>query len=207
MQETRVWSMGWEDPLEREMARHSSILDWKILWREEPDRLQFMVSQRVGHDEVTLLHFTPPRYRWDTYSWGSCWYQEHWDPVAATSKAPLGMGFNFWQLPCLLMPQAHIPKPITLYSHRFINWGLQEQVKEPQSLAALPWGQQSQPRTGWSIAEQTGSGDVCGEQGPLEGSRVLQKGAETPKRGCLWAVPLKETQGGNTHFYGAWNQN
>ena len=60
--------MGWEDPLEREMARHSSILDWKILWREEPDRLQFMVSQRVGHDEVTSLHFTPPRYRWDTHS-------------------------------------------------------------------------------------------------------------------------------------------
>ena len=138
------------------------------------------------------------------------------DPVGTKStgtqwlppqKAPLGMGFNFWQLPCLLMPQAHIPKPITLYSHRFINWGLQEQIKEPQSLAALPWGQQSQPRTGWSIAEQTGSGDVCGEQGPLEGSRVLQKGAETPKRGCLWAVPLKETQEGNTHFYGAWNQN
>ena len=40
MQETRVWSLGQEDPLEKEMATHSSILAWKIPWSEEPDRLQ-----------------------------------------------------------------------------------------------------------------------------------------------------------------------
>ena len=50
MQETRVRSLGWEDPLEKEMETHSSILAWKILWTEEPDRLQFMVLQRVRHD-------------------------------------------------------------------------------------------------------------------------------------------------------------
>ena len=50
MQETGVQSLGWEDPLEKKMATHSSILAWKILRTEEPDGLQFMVLQRVGHD-------------------------------------------------------------------------------------------------------------------------------------------------------------
>ena len=47
MQETQVPSLGWEDPLEKEMATHSSILAWRIPWTEEPDRLQSMGSQRV----------------------------------------------------------------------------------------------------------------------------------------------------------------
>jgi len=50
MQETWVQSLGWEDPLEEEMAPHSSILAWKISRTEEPGGLQFMGSQRVGHD-------------------------------------------------------------------------------------------------------------------------------------------------------------
>ena len=50
MQETRVRSLGWKDPLEKEMAAHSSILAWKIPWTEEPDRLQSRELQRVGHD-------------------------------------------------------------------------------------------------------------------------------------------------------------
>ena len=50
VQETRVRSLGWEDPLEMEMATHSSILAWKISWTEEPGGLQSMGSQRVGHD-------------------------------------------------------------------------------------------------------------------------------------------------------------
>ena len=48
--ETRVQFLGWEGPLEKEMAIHSSTLAWKIPWTEEPDRLQPMGSQRVGHD-------------------------------------------------------------------------------------------------------------------------------------------------------------
>ena len=48
-QETRVQSLGWEDPLEKEMATHSSILAWEIPWTEEPGRLQSMGSQRVGN--------------------------------------------------------------------------------------------------------------------------------------------------------------
>ena len=55
MQETQVRSLGQEDPLEKEMAIHSSTIAWKIPWTEEPGMLQFMGSQRVGHDLVTEL--------------------------------------------------------------------------------------------------------------------------------------------------------
>ena len=50
MQETRVLSLGQEDPLEKEMTTHSSILAWEFPWTEEPGGLQSMVSQRVGHN-------------------------------------------------------------------------------------------------------------------------------------------------------------
>ena len=50
MQETWVRFLAQEDPLEKEMATHSSTLAWKILWTEEPGGLQFVGSQRVGHD-------------------------------------------------------------------------------------------------------------------------------------------------------------
>ena len=50
VQETWIQSLGWEDPLEKEMATHSSILAWKISWTEEPGGLYSMGSQRVGHE-------------------------------------------------------------------------------------------------------------------------------------------------------------
>jgi len=50
MQETWVRSLGWEDPLEKEMATHSSTLAWKIPWTEEPGRLQSMGLQTVRHN-------------------------------------------------------------------------------------------------------------------------------------------------------------
>ena len=50
VRETWVLFLGQENPLEKEMAIHSSTLAWKIPWTEEPDRLQSMGSQRVGHD-------------------------------------------------------------------------------------------------------------------------------------------------------------
>ena len=51
--EAWVGSLGQEDPLEKAMATHSSILAWRTPWTEEPGRLQSMGSQRVGHDRVT----------------------------------------------------------------------------------------------------------------------------------------------------------
>ena len=55
-QETWVQSLGWEDPLEKEMATQSCTLTWRIPWTEEPGGLQSMGSQRVGHDLVTEQH-------------------------------------------------------------------------------------------------------------------------------------------------------
>ena len=65
MQETKVWSLVQEDPLEEEMATHSSILAWRIPWIEEHGRLQSMGSQRVGHDwmiEHTHVYLTYHSY-------------------------------------------------------------------------------------------------------------------------------------------------
>ena len=50
MEEIRVGSLGWEDPLEEEMATHSSILAWRIPWTEEPGGVLFMGSQTAGQD-------------------------------------------------------------------------------------------------------------------------------------------------------------
>ena len=59
MRETRVRSLGWEDPLEKEMAIHSSTIAWKIPWTEEPGRLQSMVSQsRTRLSDFTSLRVT-----------------------------------------------------------------------------------------------------------------------------------------------------
>ena len=60
MQETQVWSLGWEDPLEKGMATHPSILALRIPWTEEPGRLQSLGSQRVGHGWATTIH----KVRW-----------------------------------------------------------------------------------------------------------------------------------------------
>ena len=65
MLETRVWSLGQEDPLEKEMATHSSTLAWKIPWTEESVRLQSIRSQRVRHDWVTTLLY----HTWLLFCW------------------------------------------------------------------------------------------------------------------------------------------
>ena len=55
MRETQDQSLGWEDPLEKEMASYASTFAWKIPWTKEPGKLQSMGSQRVGQDWVTSL--------------------------------------------------------------------------------------------------------------------------------------------------------
>ena len=58
MWEAQAGSLAWEDPLEKEMATHSSTLAWKIPWTKEPGGLQSMGLQRVRHDRATSLSFT-----------------------------------------------------------------------------------------------------------------------------------------------------
>ena len=55
-QETQVWPLGQEDPMEKEMATHSSTLSWRISWTEEPGGLPFMGSQTAGHNRATNIH-------------------------------------------------------------------------------------------------------------------------------------------------------
>ena len=68
MQKTWVPSLGWEDPLEKGMATHSSILAWRISMAEEPGGLQFMGLQRVGHDWATNTHTC------NVYTWVRKWW-------------------------------------------------------------------------------------------------------------------------------------
>ena len=89
MQAMQVQSLGQEDPLEKEMATHSSILAWKIPWKEEPGRLQSLRSQRVRHDLVTK---SPPGLT-----------QE--GPVFATA-VPLGAIAHHPDLPFLVLRAA-----------------------------------------------------------------------------------------------------
>ena len=63
VQETRVRSLGWEDPLEKEMAIHSSILAWRIPWTEEPGGLESMGPQRVRNDWAKHFHFHFCKFR------------------------------------------------------------------------------------------------------------------------------------------------
>ena len=64
MRETLIRSLGREDPLEKEMATHSSILAWKIPWTDEHGRLQSMGSQRVRHNQATSLSLLSGPYYW-----------------------------------------------------------------------------------------------------------------------------------------------
>ena len=68
MQKTWVWSLDQEDPLEKEMAAHSSILAWRIPWTEEPGRLRSMGSQRVEHDWVAKHSRTHTRAHTHTHT-------------------------------------------------------------------------------------------------------------------------------------------
>ena len=60
MRDTQLQTLGLEDPLEKEMATHSNTLAWRILWTEEPGKLQSVGLQRVGHDLVTSPYLTLP---------------------------------------------------------------------------------------------------------------------------------------------------
>ena len=103
MQETWVWSLGREDPQEKEMAIHSSTRAWKIPWTEEPCRLQSMGLQRVRHDWATSLHFIRYMYTYipSLPSHPTSHHLGHhrassWAPCA-TQKLPTSSLFHTWQ--------------------------------------------------------------------------------------------------------------
>ena len=98
MQETQVWSLGWEDPLEKGMATHSSILAWRIPWTEETGALQYMRLQRVRHNWATNtdLHFVSPHphsaatfiFVSNFVLWLSFYLEFHLEPLPAPPPPP-----------------------------------------------------------------------------------------------------------------------
>ena len=90
MWETRVRSLGQEEPLEKETATHSSIRAWRIPWPEELGRLQSTGLQRVGHDWATSLHFTSRRRSVSNVQFASSFWTSvntHWRLWAWRSRA------------------------------------------------------------------------------------------------------------------------
>ena len=105
MRETRVWFLGREDPLEKEMAIHSSTLAWKIPWMEEPGRLQSMGSQRVGHDWATSFSHGYLGLPWWLSSKKICLLmQEMWVWSLVQEDPGEGNG-NLFQYSCLENPK------------------------------------------------------------------------------------------------------
>ena len=119
IQETWIWSLGKEDPLEEEMATHSSFLAWEIPWTEEPGRLQSMGSQRVGH-EWACLQDTGKQVRESAYllclkeNLGpSCW-----SPSPAYKRNSGLSWHQLWHQP--QWPQGAIS--LSKVTHRSLRW-------------------------------------------------------------------------------------
>ena len=107
---TRVRSLGREDPLEKEMAPHSSALVWKIPWTEKPGRLQSMGSQRVGHNWATSLSLSITSLAKEFKEFPSCvfsilllhgpWYQmklsAHWNQTDETGAGYSAIFLGLW---------------------------------------------------------------------------------------------------------------
>ena len=103
-QETWVQSLGREDPLEKEMATHSSILAWRIPWTEEPGGLQSMGSQRVGHDWAPSLSLMLGRFvPGDTLATVCPFWSLEWTPQFIYSFCWWCLVSNLGLLQCLLL--------------------------------------------------------------------------------------------------------
>ena len=85
MWETQVWSLDWEDPPEKGMATHSSILAWRIPWTEEPGGLRSMGSQRVGHDWETNTYGNLKNLKEECWSFLILPYLPTSHPIRSTS--------------------------------------------------------------------------------------------------------------------------
>ena len=108
MRETWVLSLGREDPLEKGLAIHSSILAWRISWTEEPGRLQSMELQRVGHDWVTNT-FTF-NYVFKTHNY-KC--KIHWKPTHQKPSNLMTNSHNYWEF-CQYSFRCDFPPVIVL---------------------------------------------------------------------------------------------
>ena len=107
MLETRVWSLGREDPLEKEMATHSFTLAWKIPWTEEPGRLQSMGSQRVGHNWTTLLIVFESLLILSVASENNS--KRKWKPYSEANLGLVSELFDIWSCQVVALGGCHRP--------------------------------------------------------------------------------------------------
>ena len=127
VQETWVWSLSWEDPLEKEMATHSSTRAWKISWTEEPGGLQSMGSQGVGHDWVVFQSFSCVQLfatPWTAACQASLSFTVSWNLLKLMSIESV-MPFNHLILCCPLLFLPSIFPSIRVFSNELalcIRW-------------------------------------------------------------------------------------
>ena len=142
LQETWVRSLGWEDPLEKEMATHSSIPAWRIPWREEPGRLQSMRSQRIGHDWATsFFHFDTQfikNFLNFIYFWWNKWNQVGKLKLFLLFSPPWPHGLQHARLPCpsLFPGVCSISYPLSQHCHPTILSFITPFSSCPQSFPA-----------------------------------------------------------------------
>ena len=140
MQETRVRSLGQEDPLEKGMATHSRILAWRIPWTEEPGGLQPMNSQRVGHNLTTNTSITTKEVlSLILKSWSNENYLSLLD-----AETIMRCCISFRCNPkCHTEPQAHVQHCETLKNGEFyrhvLMWGRLRDCPELQSSGKVGW--------------------------------------------------------------------
>ena len=101
MRETQVWSLGWENPLEKETATHSSILVWETPWTEQPGGLQFVGWQRVRPDLATKQHILGAQRRVLSLLWvlgigRGVWKKRILTPRGRNDRSMWGMGDAGW---------------------------------------------------------------------------------------------------------------
>ena len=89
MQEIQVQSLGWKDPLEKEMATHSSVLAWEILWAEKPGGLPSMGSHRVRHDSSDLAAAANIQQTTTKHQLNKCASKQSLDPHTRDSRVSL----------------------------------------------------------------------------------------------------------------------
>ena len=165
MQETWVPSLGWEDPLEKEMATHSSILAWRIPWTEEPGRLQSMGLQRVRHDWTTFTSFQ--KFMLDFQRW---WRNRTGRPLSPSQ-----------------IPQKNISTPSKLHKTTSVGWQRTSGNQKCRPLSSKTGGKKykrpKRRQRRWGGSSVPGR-EACPGKGILR--REVSKHQETLSLPSLW---------------------
>ena len=140
IQETRVWSMGREDPLEQDIATHSSILAWEIPWTEELGRLQSTGSQELDTTEQLTFHFIFHPFseaeKWNTsrksqiYSWGQ-------DPESPGFLPNCDRGVHWPRCLWVVCGQAHTNTEIRTMKSVHINKAIKKTINGQERVPCI----------------------------------------------------------------------